>query len=1403
LKLRNLRKSFAIFAAFLMVFANASMSFATTSPSGSTSQQVGKASFLNFQKSMHAENGTNDLHNFKASDQVRVIVELEGEAAINYATKQGTHYKDLSPSKKEMLTQQALDEQSIVKNAIASKNIAMSYKNSFTTVFNGFSGEVAYGDIEKIEMLSNVKRVYLANEYNRPEQPNMDTSHQFIQSTETWQDAGYKGEGTVIAIIDTGIDPSHRDMVLSPETEVALSEDGVNDLIATEGLKGQYHTAKVPYGYNYFDHNQIILDLGPDASMHGMHVAGTAGANGDVENGGIKGVAPESQLLAMKVFSNDPLYPSTWTDIYLEAIDESIALGADVINMSLGSTASFYEPEDVANLAITRAVENGIVAAISAGNSDRQGSGFTYNNGHDYPYAQNPDIGVVGAPGLSYDSLQVAASGNIEYLYQHEITLDGNMDFSAVGYGADDWTSLQGPLELVHVPGVGYDEDFAQVDVAGKVAVVSRGAISFYAKTQSAAAAGAIAIIVYNNGGSVFYENQGGWDVPFMKIDTAEGEALVAAMDAGFTTLNVNQLVEYASPESGKMTSFTSWGTTPSLELKPEITAPGGKIYSTLNNDSYGLMSGTSMAAPHVAGGSALVMQAIKENHPELTPEQQSRLAKKLLMNTASIILDDYSMPFSPRRQGAGMMQTYSAVNTPVYVVSKDTNEAKVELKDFTEKVFSFTLTAHNMSDADIEYTIDTSVLTDALQTYNGKQLNLLGTEDIAGAEVIAVDSIIVPANGSEEFEITIDLTNASLMDYGLGPIELKEDIFIEGFVTLVDVDGEAPDLSVPYVGFYGEWDRPEILDGWEELEELEFYHWSNTFDDGTYVLPFVDGNFVLSPNADGIFDQAIPMISFMRNAKEVSYNVLDADGNLLRRVKMENNVRKDYFDGTYGPWYSYVTDAAWDGTVKNELVEDGLYYYEFKSVIDYAGADYQSKTIPVLVDTTAPVVENVTYNDETGDVTWTTTEDGSGVLGYEIYVDGEFVGEAAADATSYQVENPLSNVLVEVVAYDNAMNVGSATGLDDGEYPVIYINSPSPWTFSSESEVAVSGYVTDNWDVVSIVVNGDEVEYTLDEETGEYHFDTTVMYEEDGKHFIYVDATDIGGNTMQLSRMVYVDTTAPTLEVTVPYIVGSDVTSTDLEIAVGDNYEELRLFIDGSHEYTNEMNAPYDMRSFNDTMTYNVSLEEGDNSFTLELVDIAGNTTVKEVTIYRATEEESTFLDNSHAWADEEVNFLSQLGVIKGYEDGNFNGENSVSRLEAAIMLTRALGLDTTNVTDPGFNDVDTDHEFYAEIAAAANAGIFAGDLEGNFNGNNDLTRGEMAKVMVNAFNLTGEYEGTFTDVNADNPHYFMSEIYVLAANEITRGYTDGRFAPDETLSRTHFSVFVARAMHEHFRNN
>jgi lactocepin len=1207
----------------------------------------------------------------KATDKVRVIVELDGETAVEYATKQGKLYKQLSEDKKSSFASKAESQQKSVKDKIAAKGIGMKFKQKFSTVFNGFSGEIAYGDLEKIESISGVKNVYLGNTYNRPVvEPEMKYSHQFVQSRTTWKEAGFKGEGMVVAVIDTGVDPSHRDFKLTDASKEGLTKDQVNQAVSENGLKGKFYTDKVPYGYNYYDQNNTILDLGPGASMHGMHVAGTVAANGDEENGGIKGVAPEAQVLAMKVFSNDPNFGSTDSDTYLAAIDDSIKLGADVLNMSLGSVASFYQENSAEDLAIQRATANGIVCAMSAGNSNHIGDGW------DNPFAKNPDIGVVGAPGLNPDTISVAASINEAYKFQQTIKVDGVDSFSGVGYGVDDWTRFVadngGSLELVSLGDkLGYPADYKGLDVKGKVVVVPRGALTFADKTKYAMQAGAAGIIVWNKTNGFFYEDQGGWSIPFMKISKAEGETLNAAIAAGHTTLRVTPLDKIQIEGKGQMTDFTSWGTAPGLELKPEITAPGGHIYSTVNNDKYEVMSGTSMASPHVAGGSALVQQYLQtdKRFGTLSVAERTHLAKVLLMNTANVIEDSNGQPFSPRRQGAGMMQTYSAVTTPAYFVNKATGEAKVELKDFQSKQFEMSFTVKNISDKTVKYNVNTSVLTDTIQN-NGdaSEYNALIAGNLEGAKVEGPKTVEVPAGKSLDFTIKVDISNAKLPGLDAAGkktlLDLRNNIFVEGSVNLTAVDENAPNLTAPYVGFYGNWDAPQILDGLTSLGEERFYDLGTYFEryygfkGATDILTDQDNFFTsvvpgkdfiaLSPNGDGFADDMNTLPAFLRNAAEVQYNVLDKDGNQLRRIKAEADVVKNAFDGGSGDAFSEKLDRIWDGKVKGEVVKDGLYYYEIKSVIDYAGAKWQSKKIPVYVDTTAPKVAS-TYDSEKSTVSWETTENGTGTEEYRILVNGEEVGKVDGKTTSFEIKDAPEQAIVQVIAKDYAGNYGYDTAaIGDVDLPIVFIDDDSPYAYGAYDTVTVpvKGYVSDEIGVKALKVNGKNV--TVEQkEDGNFYFSTSVTFDKDGAYDVIVEAVDHSNKTFSIARKVFIDTTKPVINVDAPARVDKKVDKVTLKVNLKDNYNYLNFFVDDNHEFELPFTSPVDvLKPLSKDYQVTLQLKEGENKFTLRATDLSGNETVKEVVINRKDAEKQPVLKNG--WSFENGSWYYYVKDVK-----------------------------------------------------------------------------------------------------------------------------------------------------------
>ncbi|WP_456273195.1 S8 family serine peptidase [Bacillus sp. AK031] len=1439
--MKNFKKIFLGLVIFLLAFGNVAM--------GAASAAVGKSLLENSQKAekslvkSFAKQGGDEEYN--PGDKVRVIVELKDEPAMFAAQSTGKSYSDLSESSKQELRNKALDAQSKVKLDIKKAAIPMEYKESFTTVVNGFSGEVTYKSIEVIKSLSNVENVYVSHEYERPEEePEMLYSKELVNAQQTWQDYGYEGEGMTVAVIDTGIDPSHRDMVLSEDTEPELSQQAVEEMVDEKNLLGKYYTEKVPYAYNYADQNNQILDIGPDASMHGMHVAGTVGANGDEENGGLKGVAPEAQILGMKVFGNDPEMPSTWSDIYVKAIDEAIILGADVINMSLGSTASFVSPEDPEQKAVARAVENGVMMAISAGNSDRFGSG------HANPYASNPDIGLVGAPGLAGESLQVASFEN-EYLDLDgfNVKIDGE-DSEAVAFlsaSSVDPSSLgEGYFEIVdaglgRVPGdsdVAPDaNDFEGVDLEGKIAFIQRGESAFVDKTLNAQERGAVGVIIYNNvSGYISMASSAEITIPQLAILKSTGEELKAALDEGkkVEIAFQGEKVTSLNPEHTSLSAFTSWGVTPNLDFKPEITAPGGNILSTLNDDQYGLMSGTSMAAPHVAGGSALVMQRVDEDFG-LSGSERVNMAKNILMNTSKPQMDtglynDYyqvGIPYSPRRQGSGLMDLHAAMSTPVVAVESESGIGKVALKEIDNSA-TFKLELTNYSDKNTVYKTSGTVQTDLVE----EGANLVETGGIFkegtitgdapylgeypiditsenGSEVNGEYVVLVPANETVEVEVTVDLTDGVDWYYNAPLEEIFENgYFVEGFVTFTDVNDVNPELTVPYVGFNGDWDQAPIVD--ETIyEDNSFYNETGLVSPEGNEYHFLGTNPVseeafgdkvaISPNGDGVQDVVLPSLSFLRNAEHVKFKVLDGNEDEILTLRTQNQVRKHYYDGGAGAKHTDFTGAAWDGKFKGNVLEDGMYYYEIESVIDYTDAVWQSKLIPFYIDTKNPSV-TASYDADMKTVSWTAEDQGVGVSHFDILVDGKSVLEKplASDQTEYVLEGVKDAKFVKVVAVDWAGNTAADTVGEDTTIPFVIATAPAALGISSERIVAVRGYVTDSSSVEKLTINGKDTTLTWNTTEKRYEFNTTVEFKSDGVQEIRFIGTDSEGNEISFLRKVFIDSAKPVLEVDAPFYTDKD--SVNLGINLTDNFSEMRFYLDGSEKYFKELLEPYVMETHNKSLTEEVQLQDGANEFELKLVDLAGNTTVKNITIYKTTKAPKSFNDlYSTFWAKDAIEALNVRGIINGYDSGEFGVADEISRIQAAQMIVRALDLDTSNRPNPNLKDVKPGDYGYDVIATVADEGIMTGNDEGKFNVWGTLTRAQMAKILVEAYDLEGSAKSSFKDVPAG--YWAAGYIDTLAANGITTGYDDNTFKPQDKITRSQFAMFLARILDDRFK--
>lgn len=747
----------------------------------------------------------------KTKDDLRVIVEFYSTPVIEKATSIGMHVADMDSAVVNQMTAKIQEEQTSTLKVIQKEVEQVQVHQQFSNVFNGMSMTVSANNVEAISKIDGVKAVYIANEYLRPE-PQMSNSDKLTQSTYVNEVLNYKGEGLVVAIIDSGLDPYHEAFNIDDPSRVKYTQADIDQILVNNQdpsiLKGKYYSLKVPYGYNYMDQNYIIQDIAPGASMHGMHVGGTVAANGI-----IKGVAPNAQLLGLKVFGNDPAFPSTYADIIIAAVDDGIALGADVMNLSLGATAANVNRQDPEQQSITRAVENGILMSISAGNSAHFGNGYSAQAG--FPWIENPDIGLVGSPGLTQEALTVASVDNFTelnaYAVGHETLAE---DF--IGYASGSFTD--GTYELASVGGskIGVAADFEGLDLTGKVALVNRGNM-FTDTATNAKAAGAIGVIVINASDREIVRNLVDTELPFMMIPN-QGKILEEIIgDLGSTQITINYKPGVYSPSAGKLSSFSSWGTTPDLGFKPNIAAPGGNIYSTFENDTYGFMSGTSMAAPHAAGGAALVYQRLLETNDfsslTQTEEEFSKLVRAIMMNTGRPVSDanygqginddgnyeELTTYTSPRRQGAGSMDLKSATETDVVIYATESGRNYEAFYNAGEvsNGFDFELTAYNQGETDKYYSLEAVVQTNLdIDGFNFlESMVLLGTSYSFTVGGQPVSSIVVPAGQSVDIKVSIDLTNAILGHTGM-PFNqaYPNGNFVEGFVFFYE--GDSPDSS-------------------------------------------------------------------------------------------------------------------------------------------------------------------------------------------------------------------------------------------------------------------------------------------------------------------------------------------------------------------------------------------------------------------------------------------------------------------------------------------------------------------------------------------------------------------------------------------------------------------------------
>ena len=737
---------------------------------------------------------------------------------------------------------------------------------------------------------------------------------------------------------------------------------------------------------------------------------------------GVTGVAPDAQIVTMKVFGATG---GAYSSDYMAATEDAMLLGCASVNLSLGganpgfATAHEVAPSDTAYIddLMERLTGSGIVMCTSAGNS---GNWADNDLAYNMMYADEGGTYTTSEPASYANSFSVASADNVGLVTDLKTTFSGkefrmegvqggfnrpwiSMDplsqgvtFEAVFIG-DPSALLSGGNQTDLTVYGGNVSDFA--DVSGKVVLVARGnGIAFADKHANGALAGAAAVIIYNNVSDPIYASIEGSTatIPCATITLEQAQevyALFGGNTGSFTvehTLNVNH-----GNGSGKITmsDFSSWGSTGDLELKPEITAPGGNIYSVNGVDpsgtAYEQMSGTSMSSPHVAGLVALASEFLADKgYCEQTGLSQRVLTQSLMMSTADVIIEN-ELPYSVRNQGAGLASIENMILADSYILvdGQPDGKVKAELGDGTaERTFTFSV--NNLTDSEKTYSLSAEIMTNGVTVIDG---HALVTDEMvqlpADVTFSTGDTVTVPAGGSASVTVTVAVSAETAAE-----MEAKgfvNGFYIEGYVyaeAMADGEGKVgASHSIPMLGWYGCWTDPSM---YETADHIDYAY--NTLERPTHNADFSTnilswapkgygsgmyyaGNIYGSINAEtgeaigdsryiearnavnsenSIWELFAIYPTLNRNAADVKLTVYDSEtGEVYYLNDFEGSddyLLSSFYYANYGQWYNTTTESPvdlsqWEFTdmAGNPLPENTKFTIELACAPDYyVGAD-------------------------------------------------------------------------------------------------------------------------------------------------------------------------------------------------------------------------------------------------------------------------------------------------------------------------------------------------------------------------------------------------------------------------------------------------------------------------------
>ncbi|WP_282439811.1 S8 family serine peptidase [Gottfriedia acidiceleris] len=582
---------------------------------------------------------------------------------------------------------------------------------------------------------------------------------------------GYTGKGVKVAVLDTGVDYNH------PDIKAAFK--GGYDFVDND---------TDPMETSYADWVKVGKPGGTSGAAsyvtkHGTHVSGTIVGQGKNESEyATTGIAPDADLYVYRVLGPGG---SGSTENIIAGIDQAVADGMDIMNLSLG--ANYNDPLIAESIAINNAVLNGVTAVVAAGNTGNK-------------------MYTLGSPGTAALALTVGASD----VPITTMSANGSMDnvsadlrLMASGYN-DDITKLKG--KTFPVVDVNLGEAYTGKDVNGKIVLMSRGTYTLDSKIAVAKSKGAVAVLMYNDnpteGFIPSYIGEGVNFIPSFSLSNAEGIALKQKLQSGSSNFTITDMGEVKT-QGDTLADFSSRGPARlTYDIKPEITAPGVNVLSTVpgfinnpeNPSDYKIahqrLSGTSMATPFTTGVAALLKQA----YPSLQPED----VKAILMNTA----DSLSKPYSVFEQGSGRIDPYNAIHSTIEIKVQEKTPMIINGKEKQINEDTGALSFGNVAYDGKDFSDSRSIILmnrgEETKTFDVKvnfQSNLRGSKDPAANGVTVQAPTSVTLQGISQKKTNIKLSIPNTAEKGI----------YEGYLVYTNKENPSETYRVPFGVHYVE----------------------------------------------------------------------------------------------------------------------------------------------------------------------------------------------------------------------------------------------------------------------------------------------------------------------------------------------------------------------------------------------------------------------------------------------------------------------------------------------------------------------------------------------------------------------------------------------------------------------